>query len=165
MTHDTTCKRCGRGARHARHVLIAVALLAGAAAPAMAQSAYDVCRMGIATVQKHREAVAYVRARWERALSRAQDSDAKALAIANMEAWYAENMRSLDAQLRDLQQQCDPGSQVRRGEPVSRVAPVPRPSVPRVRRPLPRRPMPPSGPMRYPPYERTPPPIDPFERR
>jgi hypothetical protein len=164
MTQDTR-NRSGRGSRRVRLVLIAVAVLAGAVAPAKAQSAYDVCRMGIATVQKHREAVAYVRARWERALSHAPDSAAKALAIANMEAWYAENMRNLDAQLRDLQQQCDPGSQVRRGEPASRVAPLPRPSAPRVRRPTPARTRPGSGPLRYPPYERTPPPVDPFERR
>jgi hypothetical protein len=137
MTHDTTRNRTGRGSRRVRLVLIAVALLAGSVAPAWAQSAYDVCRMGIATVQKHREAVAYVRARWERALSRAADSSAKALAIANMEAWYSENMRNLDAQLRDLQQQCDPASQVRRGEPVLRESPPPRPAAPRVRRPRP----------------------------
>jgi len=79
--------------------------------------------------------VQYVRARWERALSHAEDSAAKALAMANMEAWYAENMRDLDAQLHDLQLQCDPGALVRRGEPKSRVAPVPKPARPPVRRP------------------------------
>jgi hypothetical protein len=143
--------------------IVVLAALAGAVVPAQAQSAFDVCRMGIASVQRHREAVEYVRARWERALSRARDSAAKALAIANMEAWYAENMRDLDAQLLDLQQQCDPGALVRRGEPVTKVAPVPQPRRPAVRqRPAPRRRTPNPGAWRYPPYPRSPQPVDPF---
>ena len=146
-------------------MVFALAALAGAAAPARAQSAYDICQMGIAAVQKHRDAVEYVRARWERALSHAQDSAAKALAIANMEAWYNENMRDLNAQLRDLQQQCDPGSQVRRGEPVTKPAPVPRSRRPPARRPPSRGQAPGSRPFAYPPYERAPQAVDPFAGR
>lgn len=118
--------------------------------------------MAIAKVQRHREAVAYVKARWERALSRTRDSDAKALAIANMEEWHARNMRALDRQLWALQAECDRGALTRRDGQATKVA-EPLPARPRVTRRAPGARQPAPRVRRYPTYPRHADPGDPFD--